>query len=75
MSFLKKKTLKYTYQQRDATDGYCKVLNMKLNIWFDIPSKYIEDFCVIVSVAVGIFSERLTDTSGQYFYLCFLPFL
>ena len=54
MSFFKKKTLKYTYQQRDATDGYCKVLNMKLNIWFDIPSKYIEDFCVIVSVAVGI---------------------
>ena len=52
--FFKKKTLKYTYQQRDATDGYCKVLNMKLNIWFDIPSKYIEDFCVIVSVAVGI---------------------
>ena len=54
MSFLKKKTLKYTYQQRDATDGCCKVLNMKLNIWLDIPSKYIEDFCVIVSVAVGI---------------------
>ena len=75
MSFLKKKTLKYTYQQRDATDGYCKVLNMKLNIWFDIPSKYIEDFCVIVSVAVGISWEILADTSCQYFSLWFLPFL
>ena len=30
---------------------------MKLNILFDIPSKYIEDFCVIASVAVGIFSD------------------
>ena len=38
---------------------------MNLNIWFDIPSKYIENFCVIVSAAVGIFSERLTDTSCQ----------
>ena len=66
---------KYTYQQRDATNGYSEVLNMKLNIWFDIPSKYIEDFCVIVSVAVGIFSERLTDTSCQYCSLWFLPFL
>ena len=60
-----KKTLKYTYQQRNATNGYCEVLNMNLNIWFDIPSKYIENFCVIVSAAVGIFSERLTDTSCQ----------
>ena len=25
----------------------------------------MEDFCVIVSVAVGIFPERLTDTSCQ----------
>ena len=38
-----KKTLKYTYQQRDATNGYCEVLNMNLNIWFDIPSKDIEN--------------------------------
>ena len=75
MYFLKKKTLKYTYQQRDATNGYCEVLNMKLNIWFDIPSKYIEDFCIIASVAVVLFSERLTDTSFQYFSLRFLPFL
>ena len=55
--FLKKQTLKYTYQQRDATNGYCEVLNMNLNIWFDIPSKYLENFYVIVSVAMGIFSE------------------
>ena len=69
--FFKKNTLKYTYQQRDTTTGYCEVLNMKLNIWFDIPSKYIEDFCVIVSVAESIFSERLTATSSQYFSLWF----
>ena len=66
-----KKTLKYTYQQRNATNGYCEVLNMNLNIWFDIPSKYIENFCVIVSVAVGIFSERSSDTSCQDFSLWF----
>ena len=48
--FFKKKTLKYTYQKRDATNGYSQVLSMKLNIGFDIPSKYIEGFCVIVSV-------------------------
>ena len=40
-----------------------EVLNMNLNIWFDITSKYLENFCVIFSVAVGILSERLTDTS------------
>ena len=40
-----------------------------LNIFFDIPSKYIDNFCVIVSVAVGVFSERLTDTSCQDFSL------
>ena len=57
MFFLKKKHLKYTCKQRDATDGYCEVLNMNLNIWFDIPSKYLENFYVIVSVAMGIFSE------------------
>ena len=52
-----KYNLKHTYQQRDATNGYCEVLNMNLNIWFDIPSKYLENFYVIVSVAMGIFSE------------------
>ena len=35
----------------------------------------MEDFCVIVSVAVGIFLERLPDTSCQDFSLWFLPFL
>ena len=40
---------------------------MKLNTWLDISSKYIEDFCVNFSVAVGIFSGRLTDTSCQDF--------
>ena len=64
-----KKILKYTYQQKDATNGYCEVLNMNLNIWFDIPSKYLENFYVIVSVAMGIFSEWLTDTSCQDFPL------
>ena len=40
---------------------------MNLTISFDIPSKYmIENFCVIVSPAVGIFSERLTDTSSLH---------
>ena len=66
-----KKTLKYTYQQRDATNEYCEVLNMNLNIGFDIPSKYIKNFCVIVSVAEGIFSERLADTCCQNFALSF----
>ena len=61
--FFLKKTLKYTYQERDSTNGYCEVLNMILNIWFDIPGKYIDNFFVIISAAVGIFSERLTDTS------------
>ena len=63
------KTLKYTYQQRDATNGYYEGLNMNLNIWLDISSKYIENFCVIVSIVVGIFSGRLTDTSCQDFSL------
>ena len=47
---------------------------MNLNIWFDIPSKYIYNFCVIVSVAVGISSERLADTSCLDFPLCFFLF-
>ena len=45
------------------------ISNMNLNVWFDIPSKYIENFRAIVSVALGIFSERLTDTSCQDFSL------
>ena len=64
--------LEYTYQQRDATNGYWENLNMKLNLWFDVPVKKI---CVIISVAMGVFSERLTDTSCQNFFLWFLVFL
>ena len=67
--FFLKKTLKYIYQQRDATNGYCEVLNMNLNIWFGIPSKYIKNLCVIVSVAVCIISEKLTVTFCQNFSL------
>ena len=67
MFFFKKKPLKHKYQQRDATNGYCEVLNMNLNIWFDIPSKYIENFCVIFSVAVGIFSERSQHILSGFF--------
>ena len=49
---------------------------VKFSIWLDIPSKYIEEFYVIASVIVmGIFSERLTDTSCQDFSLWFLEFL
>ena len=40
------------------TVGYCQVLNMKLNIGFDIPSKYIEDFCVIVSVLLWVYFQN-----------------
>ena len=40
-----------------------------MNIWFDIPSKYMKSFCVIVLVADDIFSERLTNTLCQYFSL------
>ena len=76
MFFFKKKHLKYTCKQRDATDGYCEVLNMNLNIWFNIPIRYIENVCVIVSVAVGLFSEKLTDRSCQDFsFLFFVVFL
>ena len=49
---------------------------MKFSIGLDIPSKYIEDYYVIVSViVVGIFCERLTDTFCQDFSLWFLAFL
>ena len=44
---------------------------VKFPIWLAIPSKYIEYLNVIVSDIVGIFSERLTDTSSQDFFLCF----
>ena len=45
---------------------------MKLNVWFETPNKYIEDPCVIVSVALSIFSERkLIDTFCLNFLLWF----
>ena len=37
----------------------CEILNMKLDIWLDIPSKYIDDFCVIASVIVGIIFRKI----------------
>ena len=43
----------------------------KFSIWLNIPSKYIEYLYVIVSDIVGIFSERLTDTSYKDFFLWF----
>ena len=49
--------------------GYYKVSNIKLNIRLDIPSKCIEDPCVILSAAVGIYSEKLTGASCQDFSL------
>ena len=43
---------------------------VKFSMWLDIPSKYIEAFHVNFSViVVGMFSERLTDTSCQDFSL------
>ena len=69
ISFSKK--LENIHKQRDATNEYYEVLNMNLNIWLDIPSKYIDSFCVIVSIVAGIFSERLADTSCQDFSLSF----
>ena len=44
---------------------------MNLNIWLDIPSKYIGYFCVIVSDAADIFSEGLTDHLLRFFSLRF----
>ena len=35
---------------------------------------FIHWYCEVASVIVGIFSERLTDTSYQEFSLCFLVF-
>ena len=47
-----------------------EILNMKLNITW-----HVEDFCIIVSVAVGLFSKRLTATSRQNVSLWILAFL
>ena len=46
---------------------------VKFSIWRNIPSKY-RGFICRCFVIVGIFSERLTDTSCQDFSLCFLGF-
>ena len=72
VSFFKKKieNIHISKEMQLITSGYCEVLNINLNIWFNIPSKYIENFCVIISVAVSILSERLTDTSCKGFSLC-----
>ena len=48
---------------------------VKFSIWLDIPRKYIDNFYVIVSVIMDIFSERLTDTSCQDFSLLFFAFV
>ena len=61
---------------RTFIQEYCEVSNMKLNIWLDISSEYIEDFIATASVAVGLFSEKLTDTPCKDFSLTwFLAFL
>ena len=46
----------------------CEILNMKLDIWLDIPSKYIDDFCVIVSVIVGIIFRKINWHVLSEFY-------
>ena len=48
--------------------------NTKLIIWLNIPSKCIEDLNAIVSVIVGIFLERLIDTSCHDFPFVFWYF-
>ena len=48
---------------------------VNFSIWLNIPSIYIEDLYVTVSVIVGTFSELLTDTSCQDISLCFFVFL
>ena len=49
--------------------GYCEVLNMKLNMWLDIPSKYIEDCSVTVSVPVGIFRKVNWHILSRVFFV------
>ena len=45
---------------------------MDLNISFDISSKYIENFCVIRFVSVGIFSERSQRILSGFFPSIFI---
>ena len=47
---------------------------VKFSIWLNIRSKYMDYLYFVVSVTVGIFSERLSGTSCQDFSLCFLIF-
>ena len=48
---------------------------VKFSIWLGISRKNIDDFYAIVSVIMGIFSERLTDTSCQDFSFLFFAFV
>ena len=43
---------------------------MKLNTWLDISSKYIEDFCVIFSVAVGYIFRKINWHILSGFFWC-----
>ena len=56
---------------RAFVHGYYEVLIMKLNVWLDIPGKYIEYSCFTVSVAVDIFPKRLTDIFCKVFHFGF----
>ena len=42
---------------RTSIHDYCEVLNIKSNIWLDMPSKYMKDLHDIVCVIVGLFLE------------------
>ena len=69
--FLKKNntSLKYTYQQRDAANGYCEVLNMNLNIWFDIPSSDVNIRVDLLSKFPSLKNCR----GGHSFFLLLSP--
>ena len=42
---------------RTSIHDYCEGLNIKSNIWLDMPSKYMKDLHDIVCVIVGLFLE------------------
>ena len=65
---------KYLSLIRAFVHGYYEVLIMKLNVWLDIPGKYIEYSCFTVSVAVDIFPKRLTDIFCKVFHFGFWYF-
>ena len=60
---------------RTSIHDYCEGLNIKLNIWLDMPSKYMKDLYDIVCVIVGLFLEIWTNASCQDFSLWFLSLL